>query len=72
MDTTEEHLSNRLEVEGMDMGDKHMVVDTEERLSNRTEMEGMNLGRVERVHGCVVMPQHWIDDGAELNWRIHR
>jgi hypothetical protein len=72
MDTMEEHLSNRMKVEGMDIAGKHMVVDKEERVSNRAEVEGMDLGWVERVHGGVMMPQHWIDNRAEMNLQIHR
>jgi hypothetical protein len=30
-------------------------------------VEGMDLGQVERVHEGMVMPQHCINDGAEMN-----
>jgi hypothetical protein len=56
MDTMEERLLNRPEMEGMDMMDNHMVEDTM-----------MDLVQVERVHGGVVMMKHQSDDGAETN-----
>jgi hypothetical protein len=56
MDTMEERLLNRPEMEGMDMMDNHMVEDTM-----------MDLVQVERVHGGVVMTKHHSDDGAETN-----
>jgi hypothetical protein len=56
MDTMEERLLNRPEMEGMDMMDNHMVEDTM-----------MDLVQVERVHGGVVMTKHQSDDGAETN-----
>jgi hypothetical protein len=62
MDTTEERLSNRKEVDGMDMTGKYVVVDTEERLLNRTKVKGIDLGWVERVHDGVVMPQHSLQE----------
>jgi hypothetical protein len=56
MDTMEERMLNRPEMEGMDMMDNHMVEDTM-----------MDLVQVERVHGGVVMMKHQSDDGAETN-----
>jgi hypothetical protein len=56
MDTMEERMLNRPEMEGMDMMDNHMVEDTT-----------MDLVQVERVHGGVVMMKHQSDDGAETN-----
>jgi hypothetical protein len=52
----EECMSNRPEVEGMDMAGNHMVEDMT-----------MDSVLVERVHMGVVMTKHRSDDGAETN-----
>jgi hypothetical protein len=56
MDTAKECISNRPEVEGMDMVGNHMVEDMM-----------MDSVLVERVHMGVVMAKHRSDDGAETN-----
>jgi hypothetical protein len=56
MDMAEECMSNRSEVEGMDMAGNHMVEDMT-----------MDSVLVERVHMGVVMMKHRSDDGAETN-----
>jgi hypothetical protein len=55
MDTTEERMSNRSEVEGMDMIGNCMMEDTM-----------MDSVQVERVHKGVVMVKHRSDNGVDV------